>query len=182
MLSNLAKQIIKKYDSLLTDFTDLGKAMFWAQCHHETMGFTKLEEDLNYTTIKQLIKVFGSRVSDNPERYIKNPIALANKVYANRMGNTEPNDGYLYRGRGLIHLTGREDYTKCGKAIKLDLVHSPSLLANIEKEACVLSAIWVFKIKKLVNNLDCTYVTKRINGSDRTVPERQELFNQYSRL
>ena len=92
-------------------------------------------------------------------------VFIANKVYAGRMGNTEYEDGWKYHGRGLIQLTGKDNYAFCGSAIKQDLLTNPGLL--IQPEYATMSAGWFWN-KKGLNALadakDYPEMTKRING------------------
>ncbi|OAE39733.1 hypothetical protein [Brucella intermedia] len=88
-----------------------------ATAFHETGGkMQPIEENLNYTTATQIKKTWSSRFStvQSAQPYVRNPQALANKVYGGRMGNTRPNDGWLYRGRGLAQITGKDNYKKYG--------------------------------------------------------------------
>lgn len=99
---------------------------FLAHLHHESGGFARLEENLNYSA-KRLTQVWPSRFKTvaAAQPFARNPRALANKVYGGRMGNTGPNDGYLYRGGGLIMLTGKRNYTRAKGWTGLDLVTHP---------------------------------------------------------
>lgn len=88
-----------------------------ATAFHETGGkMQPIEENLNYTTAAQIKKTWPSRFASvaTAQPYVRNPQGLANKVYGGRMGNTRPNDGWLYRGRGLVQITGRDNYKKYG--------------------------------------------------------------------
>lgn len=144
------------------------QAAFIGQCAHESANFTKLEENLNYKP-ERLMQVWPSRFPDLPTamKYAHDPIKLANKVYANRMGNgsEESGEGAKYHGRGLIQLTGKELYGNCGSNIGVDLLSNPGLLATPEYAA--LSAGWFWN-KKGLNALadagDFETMTKRING------------------
>jgi putative chitinase len=98
-------------------------------------------------------------------KYAHQPQLLANKVYAGRLGNTQENDGFTYRGRGVIQLTGRDLYDNCGKALGIDLINQPQLL--VEPNIAAMSAGWFWN-KKGLNDLadagDYETMTKRING------------------
>ena len=115
------------------------------------------------------MRVWPSRFPDLPTamKYAHNPEAIANKVYGGRMGNgpEETGDGWKYHGRGLIQLTGKENYDNCGKAIGVDLINQPGLLA--QPDGAVMSAGWFWN-KKGLNALadagDYETMTKRING------------------
>lgn len=165
------EEVFAKYDIS----TPLRQAAFIGQCAHESANFTKLEESLNYSP-ERLMKVWPSRFPDmtTAVKYAHQPQLLANKVYAGRMGNTQENDGYNYRGRGLIQVTGREAYDHCGKAIGVDLINSPQLLANPNLAA--MSAGWFWN-KKGLNTLadakDYETMTKRINGGLNGLDDRK---------
>lgn len=159
-----------------------GLAMLLAQCHHESQGFTKVEENLNYSA-DRLLQVFPKYFNkDNVNDYARNPEAIANKVYCNRMGNGDENsgDGYLYRGRGNLQLTGKNNYRLCGSGMGLDLIDNPQLLC--QPQYAMESALWFFKRNLLINNLDIEKVTKRINGGLNGLAEREKLFNEYKKV
>ena len=144
------------------------QAAFIGQCAHESGNFKTLEENLNYKP-ESLMRVWPSRFPDlsTAMKYAHDPIKIANKVYGGRMGNgpEESGDGAKYHGRGLIQLTGKETYDNCGKAIGVDLINQPGLLA--QPDLAALSAGWFWN-KKGLNALadagDYETMTKRING------------------
>jgi putative chitinase len=144
------------------------QAAFIGQCAHESGNFKTLEENLNYKP-EALMRVWPSRFPDLPTamKYAHDPIKIANKVYGGRMGNgvEETGDGWKYHGRGLIQLTGKENYANCGSGIGVDLISTPNLL-TLPEQAC-LSAGWFWN-KKGLNSLadsgDFETMTKRING------------------
>jgi putative chitinase len=146
--------------------TPVRQAAFIGQCAHESVNFKTLEENLNYRP-ETLMKVWPSRFPDmaTAMKYAHQPQLLANKVYAGRLGNTQENDGFAYRGRGLIQLTGKESYANCGSGIGVDLLGDPNLL--IDPQYAALSAGWFWN-KKGLNALadagDYETMTKRING------------------
>ena len=142
------------------------QASFIGQCQHESNNFRTLEENLHYSA-DGLMRTWPSRFpsADVAQQYANNPEKIANKVYAGRMGNTEEGDGWKYHGRGVIQLTGRENYERCGTAISADLINQPQLL--VEPHYAALSAGWFWN-KKGLNALadaqDYDTMTKRING------------------
>jgi len=146
--------------------TNNRKAAFLGQCMEESNNFTRLEENLNYSP-ERLMEVWPSRFPDLPTamKYAHQPQLLANKVYAGRLGNREEGDGYKFRGRGIIQITGRDEYFYCGNALKIDTLTYPELLAIPENAA--MSAGWFWN-KKSLNQLadlgDYETMTKRING------------------
>jgi len=148
--------------------TPARQAAFIGQCAHESGNFKTLEENLNYKP-EALMRVWPSRFPDLPTamKYAHNQEAIANKVYGGRMGNgvEETGEGWKYHGRGLIQLTGKENYSNCGAGIGVDLLATPGLL--VQPEYACLSAGWFWN-KKGLNDLadagDFETMTKRING------------------
>lgn len=147
--------------------TPLKLAHFLSQCGHESGGFKVVNENLNYSA-DGLKKIFGKYFPDNlSESYARNPQKIANKIYANRMGNGDENsgDGYKFRGAGFIQLTGKDNYTAFGKAIGQDLIANPDLVAT---KYPLLSAAWFFQrcLPKCTDASDAavTAVTKCVNG------------------
>ena len=143
-------------------------AAFLAQCAHESAGFTRLVENLNYSA-EALIRVWPSRflTMQFAMLYHRNPEKIANNVYANRMGNgpESSGDGWKYRGRGLKQLTGKDNYQRCGQALALDLVGNPDLLLSPRPAA--RSAGWFWKANNcgpLAEAREFELLTKRING------------------
>lgn len=146
--------------------TPIRQAAFIGQCAHESNNFKTLEENLNYRP-ETLMKVWPSRFPDlqTADKYAHNPQLLANKVYAGRLGNNQENDGWAFHGRGLIQLTGRENYERCGKALGIDLTNQPNLLVD-PMYAC-MSAGWFWNkagLNTLADAGDLDTMTKRING------------------
>jgi len=150
------------------------QASFLGQCGHESNGFTALVENLNYKA-ESLCKVWPKRFSslEMAQPYHRNPEAIANHVYAGRMGNGDENsgDGFRYRGRGLIQLTGRSNYKACGEALGVDLEENPELVET--PQFAVLSAGWFWSTHGL-NNIasDILAVTKKINGGTHGLDDR----------
>lgn len=104
--------------------------VFLGQILHESAMLTRIEENLNYSTAERICAVWPSRfrtVADAAP-YVRNSPGLANKVYGGRMGNMQPNDGWRYRGRGLIQITGRANYAALGAALGLALLDDPDML------------------------------------------------------
>jgi putative chitinase len=150
------------------------QAAFIGQCAHESGNFKTLEENLNYKP-ETLIKVWPSRFPDlaTADKYAHNPQALANKVYAGRLGNNQENDGWNFHGRGLIQLTGRENYERCGSAIGVDLINEPALL--VEPNYAAMSAGWFWNKKglnELADQQEHGQITKRINGGTLGLDDR----------
>jgi putative chitinase len=150
------------------------QAAFIGQCGHESNNFRTLEENLNYSA-NALMRVWPSRFPDNDvaEKYANKPEKIANKVYSGRMGNTEDGDGWKYHGRGLIQLTGKDNYTRCGEALGIDLVNNPDLL--LEPEFAAASAGWFWRkhgLNQLADLGDWVAITKRINGGIHGIDDR----------
>ena len=144
------------------------QAAFIGQCAHESMNFTKLEENMNYSA-EGLMKTWPSRFPtlESAKPYHRNPEKIANKVYAGRMGNgpEETGEGWLYHGRGLIQLTGKDNYTLAGDALGMDFVHSPDYV--LVPKYAALTAGWYWNkrgLNKEADAKDFTGMTKKING------------------
>ena len=114
--------------------TPLRAAHLIGQCAHESMGFTRLVESLYFTTPERLMAVWPRRFASPAVArvFTRNPERLANHVYGGRMGNTRPGDGWRYRGRGYLQLTGRANYRRFGARIGIDLEASPERAAEPE--------------------------------------------------
>lgn len=119
------------------------KAMLMANVDHESGGFAKKEENLNYSA-KRLQEVFPKyyKNAEDARADAGNPEAIANKVYGNRMGNTEAGDGFKYRGRGALQLTGKAQYEAMGKKLGVDLVNNPELAADPKYSAQIAVQHW----------------------------------------
>ncbi|WMN58674.1 glycoside hydrolase family 19 protein [Pseudoalteromonas xiamenensis] len=158
--------------------TPLRIAHFLAQVAHESGGFRHRSENLNYsaTALRNLFaKYFPNLVI--AESYARKPEAIANRIYASRMGNgTEASgDGWRFRGRGLIQLTGRENYLRCGQWLGENLVSEPERVAE-DLNICVLSACWYWQSKRLntfADEDDILHITRRINGGLHGLEERK---------
>ena len=163
-------QVFVKYDI----DTSKRQAAFIGQCAVESANFTRLQENLNYSA-QRLTQVWPSRFPNinMAEAYAHNPEKLADFVYAGRMGNLQDGDGWKFHGRGLIQLTGRENYANCGSGVGVDLIDNPDLL--LTPQYAVLSAGWFWN-KKGLNALADTQeygaMTRRINGGLTGLDER----------
>ena len=155
------------------------QACFIGQCMHESGGFKILQENLNYSALA-LMRTWPSRFPDldTADKYAHNPQMIASKVYLGRMGNTTPEEAGMYIGRGLIQLTGKENYANCGLGLGVDLLGHPDWLATPKYAA--LSAGWFFN-KKSINQLsdvmDIETMTKRINGGLIGLEDRKAKIN-----
>jgi len=169
--------------------TPLRLAHFLAQCGHESGGFKVTQENLNYSA-KGLAgifkKYFPTEAAATP--YARQPQKIANKVYANRManGSEASGDGYKFRGRGYIQLTGRDNYTQFGKAIGEDIANNPDVVSS---NYALLSAAWFWSKNGLNKLADggagdtvVTSITKRVNGGTIGLPDRIKHFKEYYQL
>lgn len=162
------------------------RAAFIAQCAHESAGFTATKENLNYSAAS-LLKVFPKYFKDAniAAAYERNPKAIANKVYADRMGNgpESSGDGYTYRGRGFIQLTGKTNYIACSKGIDVDLLKTPEYLET--PEGAAMSAGWYWAtngLNALADADDIKAITKRINGGYIGLEERTHHYEKAKEL
>lgn len=171
-------------------------AAFIAQCAHESAGFTALVENLNYSADTMAVvwpKRFAVLGPDGkpvkkdgktqPNKFAlalhRKPEAIANVVYASRMGNgpTESGEGWLYRGRGLKQLTGKDNVTRCGKALGVDLVSNPDLL--LQPLYAARSAGWFWatnNCSSFIDKDDFVGLTKRINGGTIGLEDRKKRY------
>jgi putative chitinase len=152
------------------------QAAFIAQCGHECANFKILEENLNYRAAT-LMKLWPKRFPtlDIANQYAGQPKRIANKVYASRMGNRDEasGDGYRFRGRGCIQLTGHSGYYHAGQALGVDFVMNPDLVST--PKYAVLTAGWFWSThgcNPLADAADWTGLTKRINGGTIGLNER----------
>jgi putative chitinase len=150
------------------------QSSFIGQCQHESNNFKSLEENLHYSAAG-LMRTWPSRFpsADVAEQFANNPEKIANKVYAGRMGNTEDGDGWAYHGRGLIQLTGKDNYRNCGEGIGMDLISNPELL--LQPKGAALSAGWFWGkrgLNALSDSQDYETMTKRINGGTLGLDDR----------
>ena len=169
--------------------TPLRVAHFLAQCGHESGGFKVTSENLNYSA-KGLRGIFKKYFPTDAiaNAYQRNPQKIANKVYANRManGSEASGDGYKFRGRGYIQLTGKENYTAFGKSIGVDIPNNPDLVAS---KYALASAAWFFSKNGLhkiadegASDVVVTKITKRVNGGTIGLPDRIKHFKEYYHL
>ena len=168
--------------------TNLRLAHFLAQCSHESGGFKAVSENLNYS-VDGLKKIFPKYFPGNiAESYARNPERIASKVYGGRMGNGDETtkEGFKFRGRGYIQLTGKQNYTNFAKFIGEDTVSNPDLVAT---KYPLASAAFFFDTNKLWSICDkgaddstVTAVTKRVNGGTIGLSDRIKHFNEYYKL
>jgi putative chitinase len=161
-------------------------AHFLAQCGHESGGFKLVSENLNYSA-DGLRKIFPKYFKDvSPNSYARNPQKIASRVYGGRMGNgpEASGEGFKYRGRGYIQLTGKNNYKAFSDSIDVDVVAEPDLVAT---KYPLLSAAWFFSkncLGRCVDASDTTVVnvTKCVNGGTIGLPDRLKHFKEYYKL
>ena len=168
--------------------TPLRLAHFLAQCGHESGGFKAVSENLNYGA-KGLSTIFKKYFTpESAKEFERKPEKIANVVYANRMGNgpQASGEGWKFRGRGYIQLTGKDNYTAFDKAVEDDILANPDLVAT---KYPLLSAAWFFHKNGLHKIADegatdavVTKVTKRVNGGTIGLADRIKHFNEYNNL
>lgn len=158
-------------------------AGFLAQCGHESLDFTVLKENLNYSAdgLNKIFPKYFKNAGRDASEYARNPEKIANVVYANRMGNgdTASGDGYKYRGRGAIQLTGKENYTSFAQSIGMSLAESVDYTETLQ--GAIESACWYWKSKKLnvtCDDDDIVSMTKKINGGTIGLEDRKKHYNK----
>lgn len=161
-------------------------AHFLAQCGHESGGFKLVQENLNYSA-DGLKKIFPKHFPGNlAESYARNPQKIASKAYGGRMGNGDEStgDGWKFRGRGFIQLTGKNNYSEFDKFVDENILENPDLVAT---KYPLLSAAWFFNkncLNRAVDSSDATVtsVTKCVNGGTIGLADRLKHFKEYFNL
>lgn len=185
----IPSQVISELLEVTTKYklnSPLRLAHFLAQCSHESNNFRSVEENLNYSQDRLLV-IFKKYFPDKElaRIYAHQPRKLASRVYASRMGNgaEDTEDGWRFRGRGYIQLTGRENYAAFDKEVNDNLLLNPDLVAT---KYPLTSAAWFWNSKKL-NDIadlgpDVSLITKKVNGGLIGLEHRIQLFNNYFKL
>lgn len=186
----IGRQTVKKSAEYF-NMSDTSAAHFFGQCHHETAGFKFFSENLNYSE-GALLRVFSKYFGDSPKldasQYARQPQKIANVVYSSRMGNGEPetNDGWNYRGRGAIQLTGKNNYKKFASFMnESSIVSDPDLVADVYPFE---SAIFFFDTNNLwrytdkVDDASIRIVSRRVNGGFNGLADRIKQTKMYYRL
>lgn len=153
------------------------QAMFLAQCAHESGNFKFVVENLNYST-EALMRVFRKYFpnEDLAQAYARQPERIANYVYADRMGNGDwkSGDGWRFRGRGLIQLTGRNNYALFSMHAENDALMNPDIVATPEYAAESAGWFWnINRLNRLADTGDVRAVTRRVNGGFNGLADRQ---------
>jgi len=185
------KDVDKWYDALIAIMpkyeinTKRRVAHFLSQCAHESGNFKSLQENLNYSE-KALNAVFGRYFGAPPKRnaaeYARNPEKIANYVYMDefrkyKMGNVKEGDGWLFRGRGLKQLTGRENYTRFGASVNMSAEEAAVYVAT--EKGAVESACWFWdtnNLNSIADTDDVVKMTKKINGGNIGLADRQKRY------
>ncbi len=160
---------------------------FVSQCAHESNNFRTLEENLNYSedALNRVFpRYFGAAPKRNAKEYARKPEMIANYVYMDefrsaKMGNVNPGDGWLFRGRGLKQLTGRNNYTAFGKSIGMTAEEAATYVAT--EKGAIESAAWFWdtnKLNTIADTDDVVKMTKRINGGDIGLADRQQRYTK----
>lgn len=180
------QDVIKYYEAFVRVFeeyeinTPTRQAAFIAQVAHESGQLRHVIENLNYSQ-QGLLRVFKKYFTPQlAAQYARKPEMIANRVYANRMGNgpEESGDGWMFRGRGLIQLTGRDNYTKFAEDMGMSLDEAVSYLET--SDGAVESAAWFWDqrdLNRFADNEDIVTISKRVNGGTNGLQERIELYN-----
>jgi putative chitinase len=158
------------------------QAMFLSQLAHESGSFQHVVENLNYSA-EGLLKVFGKYFPTQAlaQEYARKPERIANRVYANRMGNGDEasGEGWKYRGRGLIQLTGKNNYASFSLQANNNALLEPELVA--EPELAAMSAGWYWatnRLNQIADTGDVKAVTRRVNGGFNGLADRESKYNK----
>jgi predicted chitinase len=161
------------------------QAMLLGQCDHESKGFTKLEEGLRYKPERLMEISLSARkkgLAACQKACADGPAAVAEIMYGGRMGNRNPGDGYKYRGRGFIQLTGFDNYKAASKATGVDYINNPDLA--MEPEGAAKLAVWFWKtyVGTKGANGNVKSATLAINGGTIGLEHRTQMYNEYLAL
>ncbi len=175
-------QFLNKYADIYQVNTKLRLAAFLAQIGHESSQLTRIEENLNYSAVR-LMEVFKGKFSSIEEasKYAYKPQAIANRVYAGKLGNgpESSGDGWKFRGRGIIQITLSDNYREITKDLGIDFFNNPDLL--LQPEYAVKSAFWFWDKRKLNiladNALNFRTLTSKINTACDGYEKRLILYN-----
>jgi putative chitinase len=189
---------LKLFDKVFVKYeinTDLRRAHFLAQIHHESEGLKSLIENLNYSSGGLLRTFSRSRISHYQANLYgrtfnqkANQEMIANIVYGGRfgkynLGNTEFGDGWKYRGRGPLQCTGKANYQAYMNYSGIDVISNPELMSSIEVGLDFAGYFWSKnRLNKLADKNDIRGITKKINGGSNGLEDRIKLFNEYKKL
>lgn len=175
--ADAALEILPKYE--ITTANRI--AGFFAQCGHESMNFTVLSENLNYRaeTLEKLFSKYFSKAGRNAADYAKQPEKIANIIYGGRMGNVQEGDGYRFRGRGVVQLTGRDNYTAFGKSVGMTAEQVIDYVTT--KKGALESACWYWNSRNInaaCDANDIVKMTKLVNGGTIGLDDRKKHYEQ----
>jgi putative chitinase len=183
LIAHIPNKVLSKIPNIIEIKSDLRLAHFLSQCAHESANFTRIFENLNYSA-EGLRKTFPKYFNyDESIEYAHKPQDIANRAYANRLGNGNEHsgDGWKYRARGYIQITGKENYILASGFLGKDLTVNPDIMAT---EFALESAAWFFTKNNIWQLCDkgsdiatITAVTKKINGGSNGIASRIKLFN-----
>lgn len=184
----ISQDFINVLDKCFTDYSiniPLRKVHFLAQIIHESGGLRVTEENLNYSE-QGLLKIFPKYFTDETAKlYARQSIKIANKVYANRMGNGDEKsgDGWKYRGMGYLQNTGKESRVALGKKLNVDFISNPNLLKELPYSLLSACVFWSDNnLNLLADKDDVKGITKRVNGGYNGLLERTSLVNKLKTL
>ena len=177
---DLAEALTESFDKYEINTVNRA-AGFLAQCGHESAGFTILQENLNYSAegLNKIFKKYFPTVADATP-YARNPEKIANKVYGGRMGNgpESSGDGFKFRGRGAIQLTGKDNYTQFAKSLGITVDEAVEDLNTLD--GAIESACWFWKkngLNAICDKDDIVLMTKRINGGTIGLDDRKKHYH-----
>ncbi len=186
---NIPDAVLEQIPQVMEKFqinTPLRLCHFLAQCAHESGNFKAITENLNYGPVA-LMSTFKKYFSDlsKADAYARKPEKIANRVYADRMGNgpESSGDGFKYRGRGYIQLTGKVNYQSFDKVVEENVTDNPDLVAT---KYPLLSAAWFWNSRTLngladkgATDADVTAITKKVNGGTHGLDDRIAKFKKF---
>lgn len=187
MNTRKALELSKNYKTMLNKNginTKQRLAMFFSQLDHES-NLVPQSENLNYSA-ERLLQIFPKYFNTSTAKvYARQTQMIANKVYSNRMGNCSEasGDGFTYRGRGFIQLTGKENYSKLSQDVGVNYVANPNLLMN--EADSMLCACWYWtknRLNELSDKGDVIAVTRRINGGTNGLADRKKKYEAYLKV
>jgi len=192
LATKIPAQVLSEIPSVIEKFSidsPLRLAHFLSQCAHESGNFKAVTENLNYGAAG-LRSIFGKYFKDDAsaKAFERKPEKIANKVYASRMGNGDEasGDGWKFRGRGYIQLTGKDNYSQFDKVVEDDIIANPDLIAT---KYPLMSAAFFFEKNNLwkvcdggADKEDVIAVTKRVNGGTHGLEDRLAKFNLFNSL
>jgi len=185
---HIPDKVLSKISGITEITNDLRLCHFLSQCAHESANFERVTENLFYSS-QGLLKTFPKYFTpDQSIIYSHDPIAIGSRVYASRIGNGDEKsqDGYRYRGRGYIQITGRENYVLLSGYLGKDFTKNPDLIATnyaLESAAWYFTSNNIWKLCDKGSNIaTITVITKKINGGTHGLDARIKLFNKFYNL